>query len=89
MLGQNIIVKIGNFNRLKTANMQEIHSYHIEVLGQLDKNTLNESGPVRITITQADQSATTLKFLSDQSGLIGLLQYLHQQGYVLLSIYRK
>ena len=86
MLRQNIIVMIGNFNGLKTANIQDIHTYHIEVQGQLDKNSLNESGPVHIIITRADQSATILKFHSDQSGLIGLLRYLHQQGYVIRSM---
>jgi hypothetical protein len=39
-------------------------------------------------VIRTDPAATLLEIHADQSGLIGLLRYLHQQGFVLLSVYR-
>jgi hypothetical protein len=68
--------------------MQDICNYRIEVQGQVDESALNAAGPLRMNVIQADLTATLLEIYADQSGLIGLLRYLHQQGFVLLSVYR-
>lgn len=66
--------------------MQCISTYHIEVQGQLDENTFNASGPLRITVIRTDPAETLFAISADQAGLIGLLRYLHQQGYVIHSV---
>ena len=66
--------------------MQYISTYHIEVQGQVDENAFNASGPLRITVIRTDRAATLFAISADQSGLIGLLRYLHQQGYVIHSV---
>ena len=68
--------------------MQDICTYRIEVRGQVEENAFNAAGPLRLKVIQADSAATLLETYADQSGLIGLLRYLHQQGFVLLSVYR-
>jgi hypothetical protein len=70
-------------------NLQCSGTYHIEVQGQVDENTFNASGPLRITVIRTDPAATLFAICADQSGLIGLLRYLHQQGFVIHSVYRK
>lgn len=69
--------------------MQDIFTYHIQVQGNLDKSDLSTAGPLPMTVVRADSAATLFTIHADQSGLIGLLRYLHQQGYVLLSVSRK
>jgi hypothetical protein len=69
--------------------MYEICTYHIEVRGQIDENTFNVTSPLQVTVGQMDSAATLLTISADQSGLIGLLRHLHQQGFVILSVYRE
>ncbi len=68
--------------------MQDICSYRIEVQGQVDENDFNVAGPLRMKVIRANPATTLLEIYADQSGLIGLLRYLHQQGFVLLTVYR-
>ena len=63
-------------------------TYHIEVQGQVDERTANAGGPLKLTVVESDPSSTLLTVFADQAGLIGLLRYLHQQGFVLLSVFR-
>jgi hypothetical protein len=67
--------------------MQEIHSYQIKVLGKLDESFFNASSPHRIKLEKSDPTGSLFTVYTDQSGLIGLMRYLHQQGYVILSAY--
>jgi hypothetical protein len=67
--------------------MQEIHTYHIEVKGQLDVIIFNASSPLKISLEKIDPVNSLFAIYTDQSGLIGLLRYLHQQGFVILSAY--
>ena len=69
--------------------MQAICSYLIEIQDQLDEKDFNPGSPYRITEVHAGPDATRFKIRADQSGLIGLIRHLHQQGFVLLSIQRK
>ena len=68
--------------------MQDICSYQIEVQGQADESAFNAAGPLRMKVLRVDPAATLLAIYADQSGLIGLLRFLHQQGFVLLSVCR-
>jgi len=68
--------------------MQDLYEYHIKVEGQIDEKAINAASPIRVAVTKETQAITMLTIGADQSGLIGLLRYLHQQGYVLLSVTR-
>jgi len=66
--------------------MQDLCAYHIEVQGKVDENAFNASSPLQVKVVHANPDTTFFTVSADQSGLIGLLRYLHQQGFVLLSV---
>jgi hypothetical protein len=69
--------------------MHDICTYHVEVRGQVDENAFNATSPLQMTVVRVDAAATLSTVRTDQSGLIGLIRYLHQQGFVLLSVCRE
>lgn len=62
--------------------------YYVEVAGKVDEATFNEFSPIAVRVRWTDSETSRLAIQTDQSGLIGLLRHLHQQGYVLLSASR-
>ncbi|MDX1416221.1 MAG: hypothetical protein R3293_18635 [Candidatus Promineifilaceae bacterium] len=66
--------------------MQDICTYHVEVVGIVDEIVFNAVGPIMAQAERIDTVATRLTIKSDQSGLVGLVRYLHQQGFVLISV---
>ena len=69
--------------------MHDICTYHIEVRGQVNEDSFNATGPLQITVVQMDSTATLFTITADQSGLIGLIRHLHQQGFLILSVRRE
>lgn len=69
--------------------MDELCTYQIEVRNGFDEEAFNASSPLQVTVVRVDRGITFLAAHADQSGLIGLLRHLHQQGYVLLSVCRE
>ena len=69
--------------------MQAISTYHIEVEGQVDENSFNTGGPLHISVIRTGPARTLFAIYADQAGLIGVLRYLHQNGYVIEAVYRK
>jgi len=69
--------------------MYDVCTYRIEVKGQMDENDPNTGSPLEMVVVRADIAATSFKICADQSGLIGVIRYLHGRGYVLLSIVRE
>ena len=69
--------------------MQEMHTYHIQVRGQVEENDFNTTSPLRVTVARTDAESTLFTLYADQSGLVGLIRHLHHQGFVLLSLARK
>ena len=69
--------------------MQESFNYSIKVQGAVDENTFNASSPFCVKVVRTDAEDTLLVVHTDQSGFVGLIRHLHQQGYVLLSLSRK
>jgi hypothetical protein len=69
--------------------MQELCTYRLEIQGQVEEKNFNTMSPYRITDVRASPDATLFTIYSDQSGLVGLIRHLHQQGFVVLSIHRK
>ena len=69
--------------------MHDTCIYHIKVRGQVEENLFNATTPLQITLVQVDSATTLFTTSADQSGLIGLIRHLHQQGFVILSVYRE
>ena len=69
--------------------MHDISIYYIEVKGQVDENAFNATSPVEVAVVKAEPAATIFTICADQSGLIGLIRYLHRQGLMLLSLHRE
>lgn len=89
MLGQDRDMN-GVFSRNRELErMHEFCTYLIKVRERIDEDSFNATSPLRISLVQSDQAATLFAIDTDQSGLIGLIRYLHQQGFVLLSLYRE
>lgn len=68
--------------------MDEVCTYEITVDDGVDEEMCNATSPTQVAVLEVTPAATRLAVHADQSGLIGLLRHLHQQGYVLLSVTR-
>ena len=68
--------------------MRDICAYHIELRGQVSADEINARSPLQLEVTVVEPASTRLVLCTDQSGLMGLISYLHGLGFVLLSIYR-
>lgn len=60
--------------------------YHIQLRGRLDESEINEMSPLHLVREGGTTVATRFSVTTDQSGLIGLLRYLHGLGYALMSV---
>jgi len=69
--------------------MQDVCSYHVEVLEVVDESAFNAASPLQVRVIWSNEQITLLTTCTDQSGLIGLIRQLHRQGFVLLSVTRK
>ena len=68
--------------------VQQLCEYQITIRGTLDHAALQKCSPYDFTILQKDEQTTTIIAKFDQSGLMGLLRFLHSRSFVLLSIQR-
>ena len=68
--------------------IHDLCSYQIEISDQIDEKTFNATSPLQIKIIETGQTTTLFMVSADQSGLVGLVRRLHQQGFVLLSVRR-
>jgi hypothetical protein len=68
--------------------IQTMSTYDIQVRGAVAEGPLNLKSPLQIMVVRTDPDATVFTVFTDQSGLIGLIRYLHGQGFVLLSMHR-
>ncbi|MBN1265631.1 MAG: hypothetical protein JXA25_09070 [Anaerolineales bacterium] len=69
--------------------MHQERSYYIMVKGTVEEQLLNTSSPSCMRVVQAGENKTQLVTRTDQAGLIGLIRFLHGQGFLLLSITQK
>lgn len=69
--------------------MQEICHYEIEVQDTVEDEAFNAASPLQIRVIETKAGITRFKVFTDQSGLIGLIRYLHGQSFVIKSIYRQ
>lgn len=68
--------------------MKDNCTYHIELQGQVSEEEINARSPQRVTAEPAGPDCTRLAFSTDQSGLVGLIGYLHGLGFAILSMKR-
>ena len=68
--------------------MKDNCTYLIELRGQVCAGEINAAGPLQVEVTQVKPSSTRLALSTDQSGLVGLVSYLHGLGFVILSLKR-
>lgn len=68
--------------------MNDTCIYRIELRGEVDEGEVNALGPLRVKVEPCDTGLTLLTVHTDQSGLIGLLRYLHGLGFVVLTLSR-
>jgi hypothetical protein len=66
--------------------MEDIHSYQIEVGGQIEGGDLNADTPLQVMVEWIGPDSTLLGVRADQSALIGLLRHLHARGIRLISV---
>ncbi|MBE2222020.1 MAG: hypothetical protein IAF02_10785 [Anaerolineae bacterium] len=69
--------------------MQGIYTYHVEVQDEVDEAVFNAASPIQVQGVRLNGANSRLIIYADQSGLIGLIRHLHQQGFVLLSVFRE
>ncbi len=69
--------------------MNQACTYRILIEGQVAQDEINAMSPLQMTLEQSDTAATLLSVRTDQSGLIGLLRYLHARGLALLAVQRE
>ena len=60
--------------------------YHIQLRGQIDEEEVNEMSPLLLVWEGGDTAVTQFSVATDQSGLIGLMRYLHGLGFTFLSV---
>lgn len=66
--------------------MHDLSEYQIKVKTRLEENSFNAISPIQITIEKVSDLETTFNIISDQSGLVGLVRFLHRQGFLIFSI---
>ena len=68
--------------------MDDIITYTIQILGQVDEREINALSPLHIHIERIEARASLLSVCTDQSGIIGLIRHLHNLGLVFLAVRR-
>ncbi len=68
--------------------MNDVCFYTILLRGQVGEPEINTAGPLQVKVTQPGPHCSQLAFSADQSGLVGLVGYLHGLGFIILSVER-
>jgi hypothetical protein len=66
--------------------MDERCTYQLEVRGHMDEQDLKATSPVQMTAVRVDAVSMRFTVRTDQSGILGLIRYLHGRGLALLSL---
>jgi hypothetical protein len=69
--------------------MNDTHIYHIQLQGMIAETEINNMSPLRLEREWSDTAVTLFAVRTDQSGLVGLLRYLHNLGFVFQAIHYK
>jgi hypothetical protein len=63
-----------------------METYRIRLRGQVDVEALNQMSPHQMTIIKYEGASTLLSIYTDQSGVIGMVRHLHNQGCFILAV---
>jgi hypothetical protein len=68
--------------------MKDICTYLLKLRGQVNDDEVNCMSPIHMKTKHVDAEGTLLTLCTDQSGLVGLMSYLHGLGFTFLSLTR-
>lgn len=68
--------------------MDKMYTYHVAVKGKINPSDLCTSSPLAMEMVSETAAATSFTICTDQSGLIGMLRYLHGRSVMILSLFR-
>ena len=68
--------------------MKDICTYLLKLRGLVNAGEVNNMSPIQLKVKHADTEGTLLTLCTDQSGLVGLMSYLHGLGFTFLSLTR-
>ena len=68
--------------------MKDICTYLLKLRGHVNDDEVNGLSPIRMKVKHVDAEGTLLTLCTDQSGLVGLMSYLHGLGFTFLSLTR-
>jgi hypothetical protein len=69
--------------------MSDSGLYHLQLQGRVDEREINALSPLQVTLERAEPADTWLSVWTDQSGLMGLLRYLHGRGLAIIRVERR
>ena len=68
--------------------MKDICTYLLKLRGQVNEGEVNAMSPIQMKVKHVDAEGTLFTLCTDQSGLVGLMSYLHGLGFTFLSLTR-
>jgi len=68
--------------------MKDNCTFLLKLRGQVNESEVNQMSPILIKVKDTDAEGTLFSLRSDQSGLVGLMSYLHGLGFTFLSLTR-
>jgi hypothetical protein len=66
--------------------MKDMQTYAILLRDRIDPKEIDVASPLRMNVMGLEGENTKFEVHTDQSGIIGLLRYLHGRGFVILSM---
>lgn len=69
--------------------MHELSVYKIHVKGLLEEQSFNMNSPFQISVEESGGAETIFKVFADQSGMVGLIRFLHREGLLILNVNRQ
>jgi hypothetical protein len=63
-----------------------MNTYLIQLAGKINMDDLNQLSPYLMSGILVKDDTTRFKVCADQSGLLGMLRFLHNHGLVLLAV---
>ena len=60
--------------------------YQLMLFGEISEEDVNPMSPCGVTLIRSGKTSTTFRVATDQAGIIGLMRYLHGNGFRFLSV---
>ena len=69
------------------GKMTHVSVYHLQIRGSVDASEINVMSPVQLEQEWTNTAVTQFAVQTDQSGLLGLMRYLHNRGFIFNNIF--